>query len=145
MANFIEVEVDTETGIVEIISAVTAYDGGVIVNPLTAEMTGEAGWFWGTSTAFTEDLVTDEETGVMLNPNLLEYKMMTHADWPSLKAIFAEEAYEPMGVYGSKGLGESSPNGQAAALLNAICNAIGARIREYPATPDRILKALGKI
>ena len=97
---------------------------------------------WGRA----DDLIIDQSTGVVINPHLLDYKIMTILDMPKMDDLQEIIVENPCawGPFGAKGMSESGCTTQAPALANAIYNAIGVRIRGDHLTPDRILKALGK-
>lgn len=90
-----------------------------------------------------EGLIKDEITGVTLNANYLDYKIPTHADVPDIPVILYERISQ-YGPFGAHGIGEPILGPNSPALINAIYNACGARIRTVMAAPDKILAALGK-
>jgi CO/xanthine dehydrogenase Mo-binding subunit len=92
-----------------------------------------------------EEIVIDGESGQPLNLDFLNYKMLTARDAPSDIEVFLANTLEETGPFGAKGIGESATNDAAAALANAIANAIGVHIKELPITPEAILRALGKV
>ncbi len=142
---FVEVEVDTETGIVKPIRVVAGADVGTIINPDLVEGQIHGGFSIGWSMATLEDTVYDPRTGDLLNRGFLtDYKIPTAADLPKNEnyKIFFVETYEPTGPFGAKGIGEGALNPVAGAVANAIYNALGIRFYELPITPERILKAL---
>ncbi len=142
---FVEVEVDTETGLVKPIRVVAGADVGTVINPKLAEGQIHGGFAMGLSMALLEDTVYDAETGDLLNKGFLtDYKVPTATDLPSIEnfKIFFAHTSEPTGPFGAKGLGEGATNPVAAAVTNAIYNAIGIRFYELPITPERIVKAL---
>lgn len=143
-ARFIEVEVDTETGQVEVLRTVMAHDLGKAINPLVVESQMEGGYQQGLEFASTEG-VYDEPTGFLLTPTELEYRVRTSLDMAGKMDLILLESGDPTQAWGVKGMGEPPLVITAAAVANAIYNAIGVRIREVPITPDRILKALGKV
>ncbi len=98
----------------------------------------------GLGYALTENTIIDPTNGRTLNPNFLDYKLLTPLDMPRVHA-FTADTYEPTGPFGAKGMGEATTNPVAAAVANAIYNAIGVRIMETPITPEKILKALKKM
>jgi CO/xanthine dehydrogenase Mo-binding subunit len=131
-----EVEVDVETGQVEILRMVTAYDVGKAINPLSLEGQIEGGTVQGLGYATMEELVHRE--GVVVNPNLADYYIPTSVDIPEIKTIIVEYP-GPLGPYGAKAMGEIPVVLPAPAIVNAIDNAIGVRLNQIPATPDRVL------
>ena len=144
-AEFVEVEVDTETGEVKVLRVVYAHDIGRVINPNAAEGQVEGGFQQGMGYALTENLVFDPETGACLAGDFLDYKIPTAVEMPrSIESIFIESD-EPTGPFGAKSLSEMCLIVPAPAIANAIYNAIGVRIRDLPITPEKILKALGGI
>ena len=140
-AHFVEVEVDTDTGRVRILRYVAAHDSGRIINPRAALNQAEGAVSQMLGFALSEELVTDNATGVTLNPGYLEHKSPTIQDYPDIQIIFAD-IVDPVGPLGAKGLGEVPTVGPAPAIANAIYNATGVRLRRTPFTPDRVLAAL---
>ena len=142
-AHFVEVEVDTDTGRVRVLRYVAAHDSGRIINPRAALNQVEGAVSQMLGFALSEELVTDNATGVTLNPGYLEHKSPTILDYPDIQVIFAD-IVDPVGPLGAKGLGEVPSCGVAPAIANAIYNATGVRLHRTPFTPDRVLAALGK-
>ena len=140
-AHFVEVEVDTDTGRVRVLRYVAAHDSGRIINPRAALNQVEGAVSQMLGFALSEELVTDNATGVTLNPGYLEHKSPTILDYPDIQVIFAD-IVDPVGPLGAKGLGEVPSCGVAPAIANAIYNATGVRPRRTPFTPDRVLAAL---
>lgn len=142
-----EVEVDTETGELNVLKITSACDCGRAINPTIVENQIDLGVVLSNGWIRSENFVIDKNTGVVLNPNLLDYKIMTILDMPKsedMQGIFVE-APTTWGPYGAKGFVESAMTTGAPAIANAVYNAIGVRIRGGHFTPDRILEALGKI
>lgn len=134
-----EIELDTETGEIQIVNMASAFDCGNVINPVGAEGQVEGGTIQGIGYATTEKLIW--EKGRTLNPNFLKYTIPSAQDVSSIKPIFAN-SHEPKGPYGAKGLGEAGMCPMAAAVANAVYNAAGVRIKKLPITPEEILKAL---
>lgn len=134
-----EVEVDIETGHVKVLRMVTAYDVGKAINPLSLEGQIEGGTVQGLGYATMEELIHRE--GIVVNPNLADYYIPTSLDVPEIKTIVVEYPGD-LGPYGAKAIGEPPIVLPAPAIVNAIENAIGVRLNEIPATPDRVLMAL---
>jgi len=141
-AHFAEVEVDTETGQIRVSKVVAAHDSGRIINKLTAESQVIGGITQGVSTALFEERIMDDSTGNLVNPNLRDYKIATSLDIPEIVPLFADLIDPRINNLGSKGLGEPPRIPIAAAVANAVYNAIGIHIREIPMTPDKVLQAL---
>lgn len=134
-----EVEVDIETGEVKVLSFTAAHDLGKAINPLTSEGQIEGGLSQGIGAALTEEIAY--ANGEVINAQFTDYKIMTTLDMPEVKSILVE-SNEPRGPFGAKGLGEIVLVPTAAAIANAIYNAVGVRITELPITPEKILRAL---
>ena len=130
-----EVEVDTETGQVDVLNFVSAHDIGKAINPQQSEGQIQGGGLQGIGYALSENLVLKE--GAMLNPSFTGYIIPTAMDAPDIKPIIVEEKY-PKGPYGAKGLGEPPLIAVAPAVINAVYNATGIRIKNLPAVPERI-------
>jgi xanthine dehydrogenase molybdenum-binding subunit len=143
-ANFIEVEVDTDTGEVFVTHVVNVNDVGKAISPETVEGQMYGGTYMGLGRALTEEMVWDPATGVLLNRNLLDYKYATMLDYPKAECIYIETGLGH-GPYGSTGIGENTATMIPALLGPAVYNAIGKQIDDFPITPDKILKALGKL
>jgi CO/xanthine dehydrogenase Mo-binding subunit len=90
-----------------------------------------------------EGLVRDNNSGIALSPNYLEYRLPTHMDIPNMDIELVNEI-DPYGPFGAKGVAEPMLDAPAPAIANAIYNACGARVNNTPITPDKILWALGK-
>jgi CO/xanthine dehydrogenase Mo-binding subunit len=131
-----ELEVDTETGRVQVLRMVTAYDVGKVINPLSLEGQIEGGTIQGMGYGIMEELI--HKDGIVVNPSLADYYIPTSLDVPEIKMIILEYP-GALGPYGAKAVGEPPIVLPAAAIVNAIDNAIGVRLNEIPATPDRVL------
>ena len=134
-----EVEVDEETGEVQILKLSAAHDVGRAINPngCTGQVEGALGQ--GIGTALFEEMSLED--GRVLNPNLIDYKIPCTLDLPPLVPILVEEAH-PEGPYGAKGVGEPGLAPTAAAIANAVYDALGVQIKTIPLTPERVLGAL---
>jgi len=142
-AHFVEVEVDPETGAVEIIKVVNCNDVGKAINPDACEGQQYGGTFMGVSRVTSEEVIYCPDTGVILNGNLLDYKISTIMDVGPIDTILIETGMG-YGPYGSCGIGECIPTIVPSALYGAVHNAVGKWV-DMPFTPERVLKALGKI
>jgi len=138
-----ELEVDPDTGEVTLHRFAIAQDAGFAINPLSVagQMQGGAGQ--GLGIALSEEMLYDDQ-GRLLNADLLDYRLPTTRDLPPIEAIIVEVPSEE-GPYGARIVGEPSIVATAAAVTNAIADATGARLHEVPATPERILRAMGKL
>ncbi|MBI3076127.1 MAG: xanthine dehydrogenase family protein molybdopterin-binding subunit [Deltaproteobacteria bacterium] len=134
-----EVEVDIETGEVQVLRVVAAHDVGRAINPLGAEGQIEGGLAMALGYALTEELVVRQ--GAILNPNFVDYRLITGADMPRTTVILIETD-DPAGPFGAKGIGEAGAICTAPAVANAIYDAIGVRVTELPITPERLLRAI---
>ncbi|MCX8021495.1 MAG: xanthine dehydrogenase family protein molybdopterin-binding subunit [Syntrophorhabdaceae bacterium] len=145
MMTFVEVEVDVETGKVDLISVVNTSDAGKIVDPkgLEGQLNGCLGSA-GIDTAIFEETVLDRRTGHILNANMIDYKWRTFSELPEIKNVILETPMESHRFH-AVGIGEIATSPGPSAVLMAVSNALGTWIHEYPITPDKVLKALGKI
>ncbi len=144
-AQFVEVEVDTDTGEVKVLHVVHAADAGRVFHPKAAEGQVEGGFQQGMGYALMEHLQFDQDTGACLSSDFLDYKIPTSMEMPpKIESIFVE-SNEPTGPYGAKSMSELCLIIPAAAIANAVYNAIGVRVTELPITPERVLRALGKL
>jgi len=141
-AQFVEVEVDTETGEINVLKVVNAQDVGKALNPLTVEGQLEGAVYMGLGLALTENLVVDER-GNPLNLNFTDYRLLRATDMPRVELIIVEDK-EPSGPFGAKGMGEGGLNPTAAALANAVFDALGVRIREIPMVSEVVYKKLAE-
>jgi xanthine dehydrogenase YagR molybdenum-binding subunit len=136
---FAEVEVDTDTGFVKVKKILCVQDCGLVVSKLTCESQINGGIIGGIGYALYEGRVTDANTGVVLNPNFETYKLPGIADIPEIEIILLDTSER-----GVIGIGEPATIPTAAAIANAVANAIGVRVNSLPITPQRVLAALGK-
>jgi CO/xanthine dehydrogenase Mo-binding subunit len=141
---FVEVEVDTETGQVEVTKLVHPYDVGQSLNPDVNDQQLLGGAYSGVGVSSTEAIYYDPHAGVRLNDNLLGYSMLTILDVGPVEAPILEThlGWSAYGLYGCSEAGKAAT--AAAILVPAVYNAIGKWIEETPVTPERVLKALGK-
>ncbi len=135
----VEVEVDTDTGVVRLVKVTGAHDVGRVLNRLGIEGQIEGGIVMGQGYALTEDLVVDH--GVVRNPAFRDYKLVTAPEIPAMDVHFIE-TMDGEGPQGAKGVGEAPAICMAAATANAIANATGVRLRELPFTPEKVYRAL---
>ncbi|MCI8401358.1 MAG: molybdopterin-dependent oxidoreductase [Lachnospiraceae bacterium] len=141
--DFCEVAVDPETGLVEILDYCAAHDFGKVIRPSSAMGQLEMALIMAEGRALREEIIWDENTGVLLNGNMYDYKIPTALDYPDMDNV-AVETRCGGGAYGSTGVAHAHTNAGLVGL--AIQNAIGGDfIAMTPYTPDRVLKAMGKI
>ncbi len=139
--NIAEVEVDTETGQVRVSSFTAAHDIGKAIHYPSAEGQIHGGTVQAIGYALYENLVL--ENGKIINPSFTGYTIPTSLDVPDVDAIIVESPYSE-GPFGAKGLGEPPMVGPAAAIMNAVYDACGVRIRKTPGLPEDILEGLKK-
>jgi CO/xanthine dehydrogenase Mo-binding subunit len=142
-AHFIEVEVDTLTGKVRVNKIVAAHDVGKTINLSGAENQVDGGAIQGMGFGTTEHMIFDKGTGICVNPNLVDYKLVTMKDIPEIHPLFIEPI-DPVGPFGAKGLGEPPYSVPAPAIANAVYNAIGVRFAEPPVNISSILEGFNK-
>jgi len=138
-AQVAEVEVDRETGQVVVLKVVTAHDVGTVINPLAHQGQIEGGLVTGLGLAMTEELVCED--GQILNGNLGEYKLPTISDIPPLETVLVPTSGGE-GPYQAKAIGELANNATAAAIANAVADAVGCQLFELPITAERVYAAL---
>jgi xanthine dehydrogenase YagR molybdenum-binding subunit len=136
---FAEVEVDVETGVTKVTRITCVQDCGLIVDELTAESQCIGGIIGGVNYALFEDRILDRVTGHMVNPNMEWYHIAGTADIPKIDIKLMNQPER-----GVIGIGEPPTISTAAAVANAVANAIGARIRSIPITPDKVIAALAE-
>lgn len=134
-----EVEVDTETGQVEVLRVVAACDVGKAINPAMVEGQIEGGVAMGLGYGLTEEI--HEEDGYVTTRSLGDYMIPTSLDIPPITTHIVEEPASG-GPYGAKGVGEPALIPTAPAVLNAIANALGVRVTELPASPERLRRLI---
>lgn len=142
LAGFAEVEVDLETGKVELVEFVAVVDAGTTINPNLARIQVEGGLVQGIGMAMFEE-VKRNSRGKLITNSLLSYKVPTRKDIGKLTVEFAD-SYEPTGPYGAKSVGEICHNTPLAAIADAVYNATGVRVRSLPITPEKVMMGLLK-
>lgn len=136
MAGIVEIELDKETGQVEIIDYAAAVDCGTPINRNLARVQTEGGIVQGIGMALFENIQYRDD-GMMMNNSFMQYKIPTRIDMGKIQVEF-ESTYEPTGPFGAKSIGEIVINTPSPALANAIYHACGVRLRELPMTAERI-------
>ncbi|WP_028967975.1 aldehyde oxidoreductase molybdenum-binding subunit PaoC [Sphingomonas phyllosphaerae] len=144
-AHFAEVAVDRFTGVTRVRRMLAVCAGGRILNPLTARSQVIGGMTMGIGAALMEEMAVDTRFGFFVNHDLAGYEVPVHADVPHLDAYFVDEIDATMSPVKAKGVGELGLSGVAPAIANAIYNATGVRVREYPMTLDKHLDQLPTI
>ncbi len=140
-----EVEVDTDTGEVEILKLVAVHDCGKMINPMLVEGQIEGGVVMGIGYGLMEQILEDEQDGRMKNPSLATYQIPTSMDVPTRFIVDCLEIPEEKGPFGAKGVSEPTCNPTAPAIINAIYNATGAKIKSLPATREKVFFALREL
>ncbi len=139
-AQGVEVEVDTETGVVRVLNAISAVDAGRVINPITAEGQIEGGVTQALGYGVCEEMVYDER-GALLTTNLSDYRIYSAPDMPKMETYIVETS-DPFGPFGAKAIAEIPIDGMAPAVANAVADALGIRIHQIPLTPERVLRAI---
>ena len=141
-AHFVEVGVDVFTGEIRVRRMLAVCAAGRILNPKTARSQVIGAMVMGVGAALLEALVVDKQAGCFINHDLAGYEVPVHADIPVQEVIFLDEVDPTMSPMKAKGVGELGLCGVAAAIANAIYNATGSRVREYPITLEKVLDQL---
>jgi xanthine dehydrogenase YagR molybdenum-binding subunit len=138
-AHFVEVAVDAATGETRIRRMLAVCAAGRILNPKSARSQVIGAMTMGVGAALMEELVVDKRTGFFVNHDLASYEVPVHADIPHQEVIFIEETDPMTSPMKAKGVGELGLCGVGAAISNAVYNATGVRVRDYPVTLDKLI------
>ncbi|WP_181789605.1 xanthine dehydrogenase family protein molybdopterin-binding subunit, partial [Streptomyces phytophilus] len=138
-AHFAEVRVDADTGEIRVPRMLGVFSAGRIVNPRTARSQFLGGMTMGLSMALHEHTVLDPRTGHVVNDDLADYHIAAHADVRDMDAVWLDEEDPHSNPMGTRGIGEIGIVGSPSAVINAVFNASGVRVRDLPATPDKLL------
>ena len=141
-AEFAEVAVDSQSGEVRLRRMLGVFAAGRILNLKTATSQVLGGMIWGVSNALFEEGALDDRYGFFANHDLAEYHVAAHADIPKIEVVFLPEIDDKANPLKIKGVGELGISGAGAAVANAIFNATGVRLRDYPMTLDKVLQGL---
>jgi xanthine dehydrogenase YagR molybdenum-binding subunit len=141
-AHFAEVGVDADTGEVRVRRMLGVFTAGRVLNAKTARSQAIGGMVFGVGAALHEQLTLDPRFGYFVNHDLAEYHVPVHADIPAIDALFLAELDHRSNPLKSKGIGELGICGAGASIANAVYNACGVRIRDYPITLDKLLSKL---
>jgi xanthine dehydrogenase YagR molybdenum-binding subunit len=141
-AHFVEAGVDTATGEIRLRRMLAVCAAGRILNPKAARSQVIGAMTMGAGAALMEELVVDKRFGFFVNHDLAGYEVPVHADIPHQEVIFLDEVDPTMSPMKAKGVGELGLCGVAAAIANAVYNATGVRVRDYPITLDKFLDRL---
>lgn len=143
--HFIEVGVDVATGEVRVRRMLAVCAAGRILNPKTARSQVIGAMTMGLGAALMEELAIDTRLGYFVNHDMAAYEVPVHADIPRQEVIFLDETDPISSPMKAKGVGELGICGVSAAIANAIYNATGFRVRDYPITLDKLLKGLPEL
>jgi xanthine dehydrogenase YagR molybdenum-binding subunit len=141
-AQFIEVNVDADTGEVRVPRALGVFATGRIMNAKTARSQFIGGMTMGISMALLEESIMDVRFGDYVNHDLASYHVAVNADVPSIEVHWLDEVDEHVNPMGAKGIGEIGIVGTAAAVANAVFDATGVRVRDLPITPAKLVDRL---
>jgi len=144
-AHFVEVGVDMYTAEIRVRRMLSVCAAGRILNPITARSQVIGAMTMGVGGAFMEELAVDKRRGFFVNHALAGYEVPVHADIPHQDVIFLDETDPTTSPMKAKGVGELGLCGVAAALSNAVHNATGVRIRDYPVTLDKLLRDMPQV
>ncbi|KQM41339.1 aldehyde oxidoreductase molybdenum-binding subunit PaoC [Sphingomonas sp. Leaf10] len=141
-AHFVEVGVDAYTGITRIRRMLAVCAAGRIINPKSARSQVIGAMTMGAGSALMEELAVDKRFGMFVNHDLASYEVPVHADIPHQEVVFLDEADDKANPMKAKGVGELGMCGVAGAVANAVYNATGVRVRDYPLTLEKHLERL---
>jgi xanthine dehydrogenase YagR molybdenum-binding subunit len=141
-AHFAEVGVDADTGEIRLRQMLGVFSPGRVLNPKTARSQLIGGMTFGVGMALLEEAVVDLRSGAFVNCDLAGYLVPVHADIPVIDAVILDGFDDKANVLGVKGLGELGICGAPAAIGNAVFNATGVRVRDFPITLDKLLPGL---
>ena len=143
MCGMAEVEVDLQTGEIELLEYKAAVDCGTVINPNLARIQAEGGIVQGIGMALFEDInYTDK--GRLKENSFMQYKIPARVEIPDLEVEF-DSSYEPSGPFGAKSVGEVVMNTPLPAIVQAVYHATGLWFRELPITPEKVIRGLGKL
>jgi CO/xanthine dehydrogenase Mo-binding subunit len=142
---FAEVEVNLETGVAKLLHSVLGTDVGQIIDPVNVKMQAEGSFgAAGADTGIFEEIIMDRTNGHIMNGNMIDYKWRTFNEFPAFDFVCLESQFDSESFH-ALGFGEIAGSPGPCAILMAISNAIGHNITTYPASPDVVLRAMGKI
>ena len=138
-AHFVKLHVHPVTGVIKLKHMVSAADAGKIISEKTARSQMVGGAVGGIGMAMTEETLLDHRFGRYINSNFVDYHVPVHADVPPMDIVFPNQPDYIISPTGAKGIGEIALVGVAPAILNAVYNATGKRVRDLPVTPDKLI------
>lgn len=140
-AQFVDLEVDAETGEIRLLDYVAAQDSGTVVNPKVLQNQVVGGAICGAGFAIYEGLVFDPADGRIKNASLLDYKLLRAPDFPAQTRVIFGDSYDPVGPFGARGAGEAPIAAAGPAISQAVYNALGVWV-DMPMTPERVVQTL---
>jgi len=141
-AHFAEVAVDRDTGEIQLRRMLGVFAAGRILNDKLATSQAVGAMIWGVGAALHEAAVVDPRYGEFVNHDLADYHVPCHADIPAIEAFFLPEVDDKANPLKLKGVGELGICGAGAAVANAVYNACGVRVRDYPLTLDKVMAGM---
>ncbi|GAA1254574.1 xanthine dehydrogenase family protein molybdopterin-binding subunit [Pseudonocardia aurantiaca] len=141
-AHFAEVGVDADTAEIRLRRMLGVFSVGRVLNPKTARSQLIGGMIWGASAALEEEAVVDPRSGAFVTRDLAHYLVPVHADIPDVDAVVLDGYDDKANILGAKGVGELGICGAGAAVANAVFNATGVRVRDFPITLEKVLPGL---
>jgi xanthine dehydrogenase YagR molybdenum-binding subunit len=141
-AHFAEVGVDADTAEIRLRRMLGVFSVGRVLNAKTARSQLIGGMIWGASAALEEEAVVDPRSGAFVTRDLAQYLVPVHADIPDVDAVILDGYDDKANPLGAKGIGELGICGSGAAVANAVFNATGVRVRDFPITLEKVLPAL---
>ena len=141
-AQFAEVGVDADTAEIRLRRMLGVFSVGRVLNPKTTRSQLMGAMIWGASHALLEEAVIDRRSGAFVNRDLAGYLVPVHADIPDIDVVVLDGFDDKANAFGVKGAGEIGVNGSGAAVANAIFNATGVRVRDFPITLDKVFPSL---
>lgn len=144
-AHFVEVRIHAATGEIRVARMMAVCAAGRILNPKTARSQIIGGMTMGVGAALMEELQIDKRRGFFVNHDLASYEVPVHADVPHQEVVFLDEVDPTISPLQAKGVGELGISGVGAAVSNAVYNAVGVRVRDYPVTLDKIIGRMPSI
>ena len=144
-AHFVDVGVDIHTGMTKVRRMLAVCSAGRIINPITARSQVIGAMTMGVGAALMEDMVVDKRFGYFVNHDFAGYEVPVHADIPHQEVIFVDGLDATVSPMKAKGVGELGLCGVGAAIANAVYNATGIRVRDYPITLDKLIRHLPQV
>ncbi|UUN25258.1 xanthine dehydrogenase family protein molybdopterin-binding subunit [Streptomyces sp. FIT100] len=141
-AHFAEVGVDADTAEIRLRRMLGVFSVGTVLNPKTTRSQLIGGMIWGVGAALEEEAVVDPRSGAFVNRDFAQYLVPVHADIPTVEAVVLDSYDDKANPLGAKGVGELGICGAGASVANAVFNATGVRVRDFPITIEKVLPGL---